>query len=125
MNLLGKREVSEYSERPRGYGAAWWSISRRSVICYPMPLNRVMGTLHWVYLWLIAGRTNRWERMLSEVRESGWDAALVRSNLAYTEGYQHGEEAGRVRVEISREGQRLLDHILATQATTEPSYGSD
>ena len=40
-----RRFVKELDEMPRGYGIAWEDPARRVAVCYPVPLNRLVGWL--------------------------------------------------------------------------------
>lgn len=40
-----KRVVEMFEEIPKGYGVAWEDPRLRTTVCYPVPLNRLIGWL--------------------------------------------------------------------------------
>lgn len=46
------RELEEGETIPTGYGVAWWDGLRRIIICYPFPLNYILGFLRKVWQWI-------------------------------------------------------------------------
>ena len=53
MNLLGRRRVDESEKYPRWYGKAYYDFSmsdpRIYKICYPIPINLIVGLLRRIY----------------------------------------------------------------------------
>ena len=49
------RTVREGNIMPRGYGVAWFSPVSPHAICYPVPLNVILGLLRRTYIYLREG----------------------------------------------------------------------
>jgi hypothetical protein len=76
MNWL-LREVCEYEPLPRGYGVAIYHPHRRSALCAPLGLSRLLNILNRGYQWLCSSRPG------------------VLDN-AYTDGYVAGRREAQV-----------------------------
>ena len=56
MRLI-ERQTSEVDRPPPGYGLAWYRGETGMYICYPWPLNLILGWLRHVYLLLRYARS--------------------------------------------------------------------
>lgn len=49
--MSARKEIHRHEQVPPYYGLAWFDYNRGVDICYPIPLNFVIG---WIYLFRIA-----------------------------------------------------------------------
>lgn len=54
-DIAMRKLVSEGNILPWGYGRAWWDHYRDYAICYPIPLNYLLGMVRKVYFFLAQG----------------------------------------------------------------------
>ncbi len=66
---------------PKMYGVAWFSYTSFTVVCYPIPLNWVLGGLR--KSWFLIAQGPRWKH-----EQEIWNVA-----------YEHGFKAGKVSSE--------------------------
>ena len=66
-----KRFVGQMEKMPKGYGRAYICFDRMGAICYPIPLNWIVGICHQVWFRLAIGFRGGWEQRLLEERANG------------------------------------------------------
>lgn len=74
-----KKVIKEGELIPAWYGVTWVDWASRRVVCYPMPLNRVLAFLNDIRLWLKYANK----------------AVSSNCRLAYSDGFRDGEHATR------------------------------
>lgn len=100
-----RKTITERHDYPRGYGAAWKhydkELMRTMVICYPVPLNIVIGLavkLYWALAHNRKFRSNDWFNFCLSVYNKGWNKgwatgdqdAQEKSRRMYQEGLREG-----------------------------------
>lgn len=54
-----KKEIEEGEMLPTGYGISWYRYDCRLAVCYPVPLNIIIGKIRQFYIYLRKG--TKWE----------------------------------------------------------------
>ncbi len=87
---------------PAWYGIAYRDMYRQWDVCYPIPLNHVVGILRNTYWRLACKRTD----LISEVYHEGWNTGyrslghdMIRR---YDEGYKKGKMEGLKELDTIR-----------------------
>ena len=70
-----------------GYGRAYDDYASRENICYPVPLNFIIGILRSLYFVLGRGPKTKLDRLLKEAFDRGLTSAPIQTE-AYLRGYQ-------------------------------------
>ncbi len=95
-----RRCVADGAFIPFGYGIAWSDLVRNRAVCYPIPLNRLVG---WAYNFYWFKLVNPQDAVLHRDQksfEAGFQQAMLavddERERAYNEGYAAGrKEAGQ------------------------------
>lgn len=62
-----KIDLLQSEPLPPGYGIAWRRYETDTAVCYPIPLNILLGWLRAAWFWMRTGAwVKRWDNALSE-----------------------------------------------------------
>ena len=109
------QEVHAGAMLPRFWGVAYWRDYDDIAVCYPVPINLLVGWSRKAYVWMRHVRPSKVELSVRK----GWEAG-------YRNGYRKGrqDEKGRLRENIAEAYEAALQRRQAQLAGAEPGSGS-
>lgn len=100
-----RRYVQLNEMTPRAYGRAWitYEWGRQLAVCYPVPLNLIVGWARNAWLWMRHGTPGVDIVSLERARSQGYEEALAQYREDYHRGYVAGLlDAGRASIPAVR-----------------------
>lgn len=91
-------EIMEGGTIPRGYGVAYWKQDHDAAVCYPFPINRIVGFVRNAYLRIRHVKMIRAEQeALQRIRDARREIKEEGSKIGYKQGYRAGCLEGRLQ----------------------------
>ena len=101
-----KRMQSEYDAFPRWYGFAYYLPHLHVVVCYPIPLNVIVGIGWWLYCKLRRGV--EWDNLLLETHRTAY---LEGRRIGWASGVEDGKALAKQEAE-----ERVKEYFATNRA---------
>ncbi len=98
-----RRIIDQGEIVPQGYGVAWRDWNRDAAICYPVPLNVLLGWLRFAYIWIrfraVPHSLDRCIRGIIATAERDAYSRGYDRGLRQQDGYRAGWSAAFAKIE--------------------------